>query len=110
MIRMNHYGNNKRCKSNMAITHYHNDSMVLGLVDSILQEKMSKNYSTDDIGDSMVLGWKLVREIIEFFLFLSVMVLSLGVGFVVAGFISMVVFIMYLWDISKNFWKRIKKT
>ena len=30
---------------------------------------MSKNYSTDDIGDSMVLGWKLVREIIEFFLF-----------------------------------------
>ncbi len=111
MIRMNHYGNNKRCKGIMAVNHTNRSDMVLGMVNQILQEKMIKeNYSTDDIGDSMVSGWKLVKESIEFLLFLCILAITLGVGFVVAGIVLLVIFFMYLWDTSKFFWKSLKKT
>ena len=32
MIRMNHYGNNKRCKGGMAVYPTHGSDMVLGMV------------------------------------------------------------------------------
>ncbi len=111
MIRMNHYGNNKRCKGSMAVYPTHRSDMVLGMVNQILQEKMIKeNYSTDDIGDSMISGWKLVRDLIGFFLFIMVMMFSIGVGTIISLIVFGVVFLMYLWDTSKFFWKNLKKT
>ena len=110
MIRMNHYGNNKRCKGGMAVYPTHGSDMVLGMVNQILQEKMIKeNYSTDDIGDSMISGWKLVRDLIGFFLFIMVIMFSIGVGTIISLIVFGVVFLMYLWDTSKFFWKNLKK-
>ena len=111
MIRMNHYGNNKRYKGGMAVYPTHGSDMVLGMVNQILQEKMIKeNYSTDDIGDSMISGWKLVRDLIGFFLFIMVIMFSIGVGTIISLIVFGVVFLMYLWDTSKFFWKNLKKT
>mgnify|MGYP003129400722 FL=1 len=55
MMYVIHHGDNKRYKGNVATTNIRINDMVLGLVDSILQEKVIKeNYTTDDIGNSIV--------------------------------------------------------
>ena len=111
MIRMNHYGNNKRCKGSMAVYPTHRSDMVLGMVNQILQEKMIKeNYSTDDIGDSMVSGWKIVKEIIEFLAFILIFILTISLGTIITIGVVGVVFFLYVWDTSKYFWKNIKNT
>ena len=85
MMYVIHHGDNKRCKGNVATTNIRINDMVLGLVDSILQEKVIKeNYTTDDIGDTL--------------------------GAFIAIGVFVMVFFMYVWDSSKNFWKTLKNT
>ena len=111
MMYVIHHGDNKRCKGNVATTNIRINDMVLGLVDSILQEKVIKeNYTTDDIGNSMITGSKLVREIIEFLLFLLVFISTIALGAFIAIGVFVMVFFMYVWDSSKNFWKTLKNT
>ncbi len=98
MIRMNHYGNNKRCKGSMAVYPTHRSGVVLGMVNQILQQEMNRE------------NWILVRNLIGFFLFIMVMMFSIGVGAIVSLIVFGVVFLMYLWDTSKFFWKNLKKT
>lgn len=102
-----HHGDNRRYKGHVAITTIRRSGLVLDMVDTIHKEIMIRE---NDMGDSIVNGWKLIRDTIEFFLYLSLLVFSIGIGFVVAVILTMVVFIMYLTDTSINFWKLIKKT
>lgn len=104
-----HHGsrNNRRIKGNHPSGAIRRSSVVLDMVDKIFKEVMERE---NDMGDSFVQGAKLVRDTIEFFLFLVLLVVCIGMGFIVSAIITMVVFIMYLTDTSKNFWKIIKKT
>ena len=111
MMYIIHHGDNKRCKGNVAITNTRTNNRVLGLVDSLLQEKVIKeNYTTDDVGNSMITGSKLVKEIIEFLLFLLIFISTIALGAFIAIGVFVMVFFMYVWDSSKNFWKTLKNT
>ena len=104
-----HHGSrdNRRIKGNRTSDTIRRSSVILGMVDKIYKEVMERE---NDMGDSFVAGAKLVKDTIEFFLFLVLLVLCIGMGFIVSAIVTMVVFIMYLTDTSKNFWKIIKKT
>ena len=104
-----HHGSrdNRRIKGNHPSGAIRRSSVVLDMVDKIFKEVMERE---NDMGDSFVAGCKLVKDTIEFFLFLVILILCIGMGFVVSAIVTMVIFIMYLTDTSKNFWKIIKKT
>ena len=84
---------------------------VLGMDDTIHKEVMNReSYSSDDIGDSMVSGWKIVKEIIEFLAFILIFILTISLGTIITIGVVGVVFFLYVWDTSKYFWKNIKNT
>mgnify|MGYP001169078584 FL=1 len=68
---------------------------------------MTKHY--EEIGDNMVAGWRLVHDIIGFFLFLFVIGFSIVVGTMISLLVFGVVFFMYLWDSLISVSQKLKK-
>ena len=112
MLHVLHHGSrdNRRIEGNRTSDTIRSSSVVLDMVDKIYKEVMRDNYSSDDVGDSMVTGWKLVKEIIEFLIFILIFILAISLGTLVTIGVTAVVFFMYVWDTSKYFWKNIKNT
>ena len=112
MSHMIHHGNtyNRRNRCSNSITLVDSSNRILDMVDKIHKEVMRETYSSNDIGDSMVTGWKLVKEIIEFLAFILIFILTISIGTLLSIGVVGVVFFMYVWDTSKYFWKSIKNT
>ena len=113
MLHMLHHGSeyNKRVQGNTTSALVHRSSSILGMDDTIHKEVMNReNYSPDEVGDSMVSGWKIVKEIIEFLAFILIFILTISLGTLITIGVVGVVFFMYIWDTSKYFWKNIKNT
>ena len=112
MSHMLHHGSkySKRNQSNNTIALVYRSGVILDMVDKIHKEVMRESYSSNDIGDSMVTGWKLVKEIIEFLAFILIFILTISIGTLLSIGVVGVVFFMYVWDTSKYFWKSIKNT
>jgi len=106
---MIHHGNkyNKRFKSLNSITLIDSSNLVLGMDDKIHKEVMDRD---NDFGDSLVSGSKLVKEIFEFLAFILIFIMTISIGTLLTIGVVGVVFLMYLWDTSKYFWKNIKNT
>ena len=52
-----------------------------------------------------------MREIIEFLLFLLIFISTItSLGTIITIGVFVMVFFMYVWDSSKNFWKTLKNT
>ena len=109
MSHMIHHGNkyNKRFKSLNSITLIDSSNLVLGMDDKIHKEVMDRD---NDFGDSLVSGSKLVKEIFEFLAFILIFIMTISIGTLLTIGVVGVVFLMYLWDTSKYFWKNIKNT
>jgi len=109
MLYMIHHGNkyNKRFKSLNSITLIDSSNLVLGMDDKIHKEVMDRD---NDFGDSLVSGSKLVKEIFEFLAFILIFIMTISIGTLLTIGVVGVVFLMYLWDTSKYFWKNIKNT
>ena len=109
MSHMIHHGNkyNKRFKSFNSITLIDSSNLVLGMDDKIHKEVMDRD---NDFGDSLVSGSKLVKEIFEFLAFILIFIMTISIGTLLTIGVVGVVFLMYLWDTSKYFWKNIKNT
>ena len=109
MSHMLHHGNkyNRRFQSNNTSTLVYRSSLVLGMDDKIHKEIMTRD---NDFGDSLVSGSKFVKDIFEFMAFILIFIMTITIGTLVAIGVLGVVFLMYLWDTSKYFWKSIKNT
>ena len=109
MLYMIHHGNkyNKRFKSLNSITLIDSSNLVLGMDNKIHKEVMDRD---NDFGDSLVSGSKLVKEIFEFLAFILIFIMTISIGTLLTIGVVGVVFLMYLWDTSKYFWKNIKNT
>ena len=113
MSHMLHHGSkhSKRIQSNSATNLVHRSGVILDMDDTIHKEVMDREYySSEDIGDSMVSGWKMVKEIIEFLAFILLFILTISLGTIITIGVVGVVFFLYVWDTSKYFWKNIKNT
>ena len=113
MSHMLHHGSkhSKRIQSNSATNLVHRSGVILDMDDTIHKEVMDREYySPEDIGDSMVSGWKIVKEIIEFLAFILLFILTISLGTMITIGVVGVVFFLYVWDTSKYFWKNIKNT
>ena len=109
MSHMIHHGNtyNRRNRCSNSITLVDSSNRILDMVNKIHKEVMVRD---NDFGDSLVSGSKLVKEIFEFLAFILIFILTISIGTLLSIGIVGVVFLMYLWDTSKYFWKSIKNT
>ena len=109
MSHMIHHGNTykRRNRCSNSITLIDSSNRILDMVNKIHKEVMVRD---NDFGDSLVSGSKLVKEIFEFLVFILIFILTISIGTLLSIGIVGVVFLMYLWDTSKYFWKSIKNT
>jgi len=109
MSHMIHHGNiyKRRNRCSNSITLIDSSNRILDMVNKIHKEVMVRD---NDFGDSLVSGSKLVKEIFEFLAFILIFILTISIGTLLSIGIVGVVFLMYLWDTSKYFWKSIKNT
>ena len=108
------YKYSKRNKSNNTIVLNDRSNTLLDLGDRIYKEKM--NYDIDnefkpaDVGESIVKGFQMLREMLEFVVFTLLLMVGLIVGTLCGLGITGIVTAMGVWDMSKKFWKNIKNT
>jgi len=109
MSHMLHHGSkySKRNQSNNTIALVYRSGVILDMVDKIHKEIM---YRQNEMGESIVSGSKLVKEMFEFLAFILIFILTISIGTLVTIGVVGVVFFMYVWDTSKYFWKNIKNT
>lgn len=109
MSHMLHHGSkySKRSQSNNTIALVYRSGVILDMVDKIHKEIM---YRQNEMGESIVSGSKLVKEMFEFLAFILIFILTISIGTLVTIGVVGVVFFMYVWDTSKYFWKNIKNT